>query len=306
MGRMCIDPGEYQPDSHALALGLTGTEEVRHERLWTAAETGVASPHASECAYCAALLASFVQMRSVLEPAAGIEDQVTVAACPDVDTLSRYFYGELHGDRRDGIAGHLKVCTECRHDLAFLARSQEPRERTAPVRRRVMWMAVAAAALVASLIPWPWARKRGGEEPLGFTPSSQYASLVSMPPLDTKEMLADSPASHHSRVEQVIAQYQKGDYAKAAEYANIIASMVEDPSAEYLLGMADYHLGKNEAGFRAMRASERMQPQTGYRCWTMLQFALLLGDRATVEKEARHAGADTKFQSRCREILNRL
>ena len=303
----CIDAGEYAPDSHALAIGLTDVDEVRHERLWTAAETGVSSPHASACPYCAKLLASFVRMRSVLEPRANRTDEpVTIACCPYVGTLALYFYGEVRGEQKDGIADHLKICTECRHDLAFLARSQEPRERVAPVKRRVALMAVAAAALVASIIPWPWANHARPPEPLGFTPSAKYASLVNMPPLDRAELLQEAAPAHRSRVERVLAEYEKGDYKKAAEYAAIITGAVEDPSAEYLLGMADYHLGKKEEAFRAMRASERMAPQTPYRCWTMLQFGLLLGDPATVKREAHHAGDDPAYQPRCRDILTHL
>ena len=304
MDRMCIDPSVYQPDAHSEAMGLQGTEQVRHERLWTAAETGVAPPHVSACPYCSELLASFEKMRSILDVTG--EGPVTVAACPDVHTLSSFFYGEMGGERASAINGHLKICTECRQELGFLARSQEPRERTAPMRRRVILMAVAAAALLASIVPWPWGKKVKPEEPLGFTPSSRYASLVEMPPLDRKELLADSPASHRSRLEQVLTAYEKGDYKKAGEYAAIVVNAVEDPSAEYLLGMAEYHEGKKTEAFRAMKASERMEPQTPYRCWTMLQFALLMGDRATVEREARHAGEDPAYAPRCQAILTRL
>ncbi|MCU1258380.1 MAG: hypothetical protein JWO80_1265 [Bryobacterales bacterium] len=307
MSRMCTDPGVYQPDAHSEALGLAGWNQIRNERLWTAAETGVTPQHAAECEFCSQLLASFVRMRSVLEPdserSAG---PVTVAACPDVPMLSRFYYGELRDDRGDAIARHLKICTECRHDVAFLARSQEPRERVAPMRRRLAWMAIAAAALVASLLTWSTGKKAKPEEALNFTPSAKYASLVQMPALDRRELLADSPAPHHSRLEQVLAAYEKGDYKKAEEYATIIVNAVDDPSAEYLLGMAEYHEGKMTEAFRAMRISERMAPQTGYRCWTMLQFALLLGDRATVEKEAHHAGSEPEYAARCKEILTRL
>jgi hypothetical protein len=303
MSRMCIDPAIYVPDAHSEALGLSGADQVRHERLWTAAETGVAPAHAAECAYCAELLDSFLRMRSVLDPGT---EAVTVAACPDVHTLARFYYGELRGERGDAIGRHMKTCTECRHDVAFLARSREPRENVAPVNRRLLWMAVAAGALVASLITYGLGKKAKPEEALNFTPSGKYAALVQMPALDRNAMMAASPAAHHSRLEQVLAAYEKGDYKQAAEYAGIIASAVDDPSAEYLLGMSLYREGKMTEAFRAMRISERMAPQAAYRCWTMLQFALLMGDRATVEKEAHHAGEDPAYAARCRDVLTRL
>jgi hypothetical protein len=303
MSRMCIDPGIYGPDAHSEALGLTGADQIRHERLWTAAETGVAPEHAADCEYCAELLDSFVKMRSVLDPGA---DAVTVAACPDTQTLARFHYGELRGERGDAVARHLKSCTECRHDLAFLARSSEPRENVVPMNRRLLWMAVAAGALVASLLTYSLGRKSKPEEALNFTPSAKYAAMARMPELDRNEIMAASPAAHHSRLEQVLAAYEKGDYKQAAEYAGIVANAVEDPSAQYLLGMSLYREGRMTEAFRAMRISERMAPQTAYRCWTMLQFALLMGDRAAVEREARHAGAEPAYAARCRDILTRL
>lgn len=300
---MCIDPDLFAPDAHSEALGLSGTDQIRHERLWTAAETGVSPAHAAECGYCAQLLDSFVKMRSVLDAGA---DPVTIAACPDIHTLARFHYGELPGERGDGVERHIKDCTECRQDIAFLARSREPRENVAPANRRLLWMAVAAAALVVSLLTYFAGPRTKPEEALNFTPSDKYAALVRMPPLDRNEMLTASPAAHHSRLEQVLVAYEKGDYKKAGEYAAIIANAVDDPSAQYLLGMSLYREGKTAEAFRAMRISERMAPQTPYRCWTMLQFALLMGDRATVEKEARHAGAEPAYAAQCRDVLTRL
>ncbi len=304
MSKMCIDPEVYRPDAHSEAMGLRDTEQIRHERLWTAAETGVAPSHVALCPACAELLASFERMRSVLDAKGG--GAVTIAACPDGAALSQYYYGEVGGERGAGIGAHLKICTECRQDLAFLARSQEPRERTAPARRRLMWMAVAAGALVASIISARWDRKPKPEEPLGFTPSAQYASMAKMPPLDRAELLQDSPAGHHPQLEQVLAAYEKGDYKKAAEYADIVVHAVQDPSGEYLLGMSLYHEGKQVEAYRAIRASERMSPQTAYRCWTMLQFALLMGDKKTVEREAHHAGEDPAYAPRCQQILTQI
>ena len=131
---MCIDPGVYQPDAHSESLGLSSPDQIRQERLWTAAETGNVPPHTEECQYCSRLLASFVKVRSVLEPG---PEPVTVAACPDARELSGFHYGEIRGERGDAIGQHVKACTECRHDLAFLARSQEPRELVAPAKRRL-------------------------------------------------------------------------------------------------------------------------------------------------------------------------
>ena len=261
-------------------------------------------PHVGACQYCADLLASFEKMRAILDAAP--EESVSFAACPDVTTLSNYFYGESGGERGSAVAAHLKTCTECRQDLAFLARSQEPRERTAPAKRRLILMAVAAGALLATIIPYQLTKKVAPEEKLGFTPSSRYEALVQMPALDPAELLRESPKAHHPQLEQVLAAYEKGDYKKADEYATIVVNAVDDPSAEYLLGMAQYYEGKKTQAFRSMKVSERMEPQTPYRCWTMLQFGLMMGDRKTVEREARHASAEPDYKPRCQDVLARL
>jgi hypothetical protein len=45
-----------------------------------------------------------------------------------------------------------------------------------------------------------------------------------------------------------------------------------------------------------------MQPVTEYRCWGALQFALMLGDRVTIDRELRHVGSDPKYSERCGKI----
>jgi len=96
---------------------------------------------------------------------------VSIAVCPDAATFSRYYYGE----KNPALAEHLKSCPACREDLAFFARSQQPRERTLPVNRRLVWLAVAAAAVVFTLIPWPWMKKPKNRPTSSSSPRSTQA-----------------------------------------------------------------------------------------------------------------------------------
>jgi len=305
MNRMCVDLGQFEPDEYWRSLGIATAEQVRYELLWRTAESSIPSEHAARCPACAALLESFTRLRSILVVPAD-SGTVAFARCPDARAIADYQSGELTGEAVRFVRDHLRQCGPCREDLAFLARSQEPRERTLPARRRVLLMAIAAAALLAAVIPW----KRGPDTPkpekLNFTPSSRYASLAQMPALDRAELLRESPQSHHPQLEQVLDAYEKGEFSKAADYAGVMANVLEDPSAEYMLAMSLYRQNKMPQAYQAIKAAERIKPETAYRCYTTLQFALLLGDKDTVIREARHASADPEYTPHCRDVLTKL
>ena len=297
-----MDPGQYELDRYWQSLGLASVEQVRQEQLWRAAEQGEPPVHLETCLACAEVYQSFVQLRAISVPAASAE--VVVANCPDTVALAAYQGGDLEGPGADLIRAHLKSCPPCREDLAFLARSQEPRERLLSLRSRTILMAVAAAAFLAAIIPWNKGPATTREAPLDFTPSSKWAKLAQIPEVNRAEVLRDSPPEHHSRIEQVLAAYEQGEFAKAEEYAGVITAAVEDPGAEYLLAMARYKQNKVTEGYKAMLVSERLAPHTGTRCYATMQYALLMGDRKTVEREAHHAEAEPDLAPRCRDILS--
>jgi hypothetical protein len=294
---MCTEPGIYEVDAYWKSQGVTTADQVRHEVLWQAAGSGETPIHTGKCPYCADLLESFRRMHSVVDA----EGPVEVAVCPNAATFSAYYYG----DSNPALAAHLKVCPACREDLAFFARSQQPREKALPVNRRLLWFAAAAAALVFTLIPWPWL-KRPGKPAHVFQQSSKYASMAQVPPIDRKELFAESPADHHSRIERVLAVYEKGDYKQAEQFADIIVRAVDDPSAGYLLAMAQYKQGKTKAAFESMRAAESTLPRSAFRCWGALQFALMLGDTETIKQELSHAGGHPEYHDRCDQLRQQL
>ncbi len=308
MSRMCVDPRQYEPDEYWLSIGVQTAELVRHERLWRAAESADPPEHLAVCRDCAELFESFVCLHGIAVPKAtgeGSED-ISVSRCPDAQTIAGYQGGEIEGRGAEAIRDHLKTCAPCREDVAFLARSLEPRERLLGMRTRLCLMAVAAAALLATIIPWKRGHDPAQDVKLDFTPSSQWARLAKLPDVNRAEVLHDSPAEHHSRLEQVLDAYEKGQFAKAEEYAGIMTQVVVDPGAEYLLAMARFKQNKVMEGYKAMLASERGPPQTANRCWATLQYALLVGDRKTVEREAKHAGSEPEFTPRCRDVLLKL
>jgi len=293
MNRMCTDPSVYHLDDYWKAQGLDDADQVRQEVLWQAARSGEVPIHTGKCAYCAELLASFQRMSGILSA----EEPVTVAVCPDAASFSRHYYGQKDA----AIEAHLKECSACREDLAFLARSQEPRDKTIPLKRRIMWLGAAAAALVFTLLPWPWTKKHEAPKHI-YQRSEQYAKLAEPPTIDKAELMKVSAPDHHSRIEKVIELYNKGDYKTAGEYADVIYRAVDDPAAAYLMGMVQYKQGKLPEAFESMRASEQMQPETEYRCWGALQLALMLGDKATINRELNHLKGDARYTDRCDKI----
>jgi tetratricopeptide (TPR) repeat protein len=297
MSTMCTEPGIFEVDAYWKSQGFTSADQVRQEVLWQAAGSGETPIHTGKCPYCSELLESFRRMRSVVDA----EESVAVAVCPDAAAFSAYYYGE----KNPALAAHLKACSACREDLAFLARSQQPREKALPASRKLLWLAAAAAALVFTLIPWPWLKRP--EKPAHiYQGSSQFASLAQVPPIDRAELLAESPADHHSRIERVLAVYEKGDYKQAEQFADIMVRAVDDPSAGYLLAMAQYKQGKTKEAFESMRAAEATLPRSAFRCWGALQFALMLGDKETIRQELNHAGGHAEYHDRCDLIRQQL
>ena len=283
-------------------MGLETADQVRHETLWHAAIHDETPLHADACPYCADLLASFRQIRNTLAAENG---PVVYAKCPGAETLASYEYGELKGEAADAVAEHLKSCPECKKDLAFLARSQEPREKVIPIRRRLAFMAVAAAAFIACIVPWPWLKDKTPKIDASFTPSAKWVAMAEMPAIDVPRLMKYSPESHHSRLEVALTAYEKGEYKKAEDVSLIIANAVDDPSAEFLLAMSRYKQGKLKEGYAAMKQAEHMRPAP-YICWATLNYALLVGDRATIQREASHAGGHAEYADKCHEILAKL
>lgn len=297
MNRMCTEPGIYEADAYWKSQGLTDPDQVRGEVLWVAAGRREVPIHTGKCPFCAEMFESFQRMHGIVDST----ESVNVAVCPSAEVFSSYYYGE----KNPALAEHLKSCSACREDLAYFARSQQPRERAVPVSRRLVWLAVAAAAVIFTLIPWPW-MKRPAKPAHNFQQSSEYASLAQAPPIDPAELMAESPADHHTRIQKVLDIYNQGDYKTAEQFADIIVRAVDDPSAGYLMAMAQYKQGKTREALESMRTSEATQPLTAYRCWGALQFALMLGDKETIRREMAHVHQHPDYQDRCRLLESRI
>ena len=54
-----------------------------------------------------------------------------------------------------------------------------------------------------------------------------------------------------------------------------------------------------------MLKAEAMQPRNSFRCWTMLQCALIVGDLKVAEREAEHLASDPEYAARAKAVLER-
>ena len=98
----------------------------RHEALWQFAlgkaegEGGALRSHVDQCRACSRLVESFRRLdKSVREGA------TVFAACPSAQDLADYRSYDLRVEQREKVDDHLAVCSYCRQDLAWLARTAE-------------------------------------------------------------------------------------------------------------------------------------------------------------------------------------
>ncbi len=270
-------------------------EQRRQEALWQVARGRGASQgrelrqHLEDCRACSRMVQSFERLDRAVR-----EGGYLFAACPSANELSDYHYFELPADRREKVAEHLKSCPNCREELGWLARTQEP-DRVVILRRRwMMGVAAAAAAAVLFLIPGPW--HRGAQ---------RYADLAQMPAIDRKDLMAtlDQPAKFRPVLEDSLNAYDSGDYAAAeSKIQPILDAFPTDPSALYMKAMAEYREGNLKAAGGLMAESERTQPMSAFRCWSALQMALATGNRERIDRECKHIGNDPEYAERVRQI----
>jgi anti-sigma factor RsiW len=122
-------------------------EQLRHGAL-SPAEAAAFGAHVRSCAACAALLEPQLAVAS-----AGIRGEVPGAEAhldPDAQ-LFPYLEGRLDAAERELVEAHLQSCAECRGDVADL-RAIDAQPRRVAGRRRAVWLAAAAAVVVAVFV----------------------------------------------------------------------------------------------------------------------------------------------------------
>jgi hypothetical protein len=73
-----------------------------------------------------------------------------------------------------------------------------------------------------------------------------------------------------------------------------------------LFAVIQYQRNSVSEGYRAMLKAEAMPPRNSFRCWAMLQCALLVGELKTVEREVEHLSTDPEYAQPAKAILARV
>lgn len=285
----CTNPGLFAAGPDWLEPG----EQRRQEALWQIArgratgEGGELSRHVEECRACARVVEVFRRLDSAVR-----EGAFVFAACPSAKELSDYRAYELRVEQREKVEQHLKECSYCREDLAWLAKTSESKVIAMP-RRAIIFGAVAAAAVLALI---PVVRR---------SMTSPYTGLAEIPAIDRADLMKtlNQPQKFAVALEDSVNHYNAGDYATAEEKVQpILAAFPSDPSALYMKAMAEYRKGNVEAAGQLMDQSERTQPMSAFRCWSALQLGLETGNRTRIDRECKHLGGHPQYSDRVRRI----
>ena len=79
-----------------------------------------------------------------------------------------------------------------------------------------------------------------------------------------------------------------------------------DPGVQMVYAMSLFKTQLMTDAYREMLVSEAMVPRDSLRCWVMLQFALMVGDRPVIEREVRHLASDPNYNLKAQAILDRV
>ncbi len=281
MGVRCKDPAIYEVTSHWRALGLENADQVRCEVLsrpsgqWDEA----VSLHVNTCAYCAALARSLATLQSAAVPS-GDSERVRFAVCPSAEKLALFHWKELPvAEEQRAIEEHVKKCSACQAEERWLGLTEDTT--AAKTFSRRWYFPVAAALLFASILFTQHFKSKVPKAP-------SYADLASVPALNSADLLAASVPADRPLLENIMADYNAGRYPRAEQRSRELIATGDNPSAELLMALSMYHRGYETQAYAAMLESEHIAPMSEYRCWTLLQLALLHGDRKIIERECQH------------------
>jgi hypothetical protein len=306
----CSEPGRFQPVGYWASQGLETEDEVRWEMLWQAvtSDTDVAKQvlqHAEDCDYCGDVLDSFRRIKDAMKPARPVQ----LAICPSAAELVDYWSRQLSPEISSKIAAHLKQCESCADELKWLVKSDKQSRRPVlmtPRAKMVTMLAVAAAMLIGAVL-FVTAKSRYSFTPIQDTVfSSRYRDLAQLPLLERTDLMNAAPPEHWESLDKAMSALELGDTRRAVGLAARLINNRDEPAAEYVLGRALYRERMTSAANDALLKSESMTPKSAYRCWSALQIALILGEKAVALRECQHLIDDPKYGAQAAKIRDEV
>jgi hypothetical protein len=297
MGVRCKDPGVYKLIPRWSALGFESPDQLRLEALsrpsveWEEA----VSLHVQSCSFCASTAGSLASLEKAIKASAK-PASVYFAMCPTPEALALFHWkADIPEEQRRAIEDHLNKCSACQAEERWLALTEDATP--AKMFSKRWYFPAAAALLVASIVFTQYFKTRVPRPPT-------YADLASMPAtLNEVDLLASSVPADRPLLQNTIADYNAKRYPRAEQRSRELIATGDNPSAEFVMAMSMFRRGNPNQAYAAMQESERTAPLSEYRCWTLLQMALLKGDRKVVERECNHVRNNASYGPKAKAIL---
>jgi DNA-directed RNA polymerase specialized sigma24 family protein len=318
---MRLDSGFYQITPEGRRLGLTTNHEVRTLQLWgTAASSSPPGEalrrHLEECHHCTTLLRALILMHQALHAGAGKEfylcpGSFTLATAPDL--------------ARDVFDRHLTQCSACRSERTLVLDEQSltplaNESSRFPTRwQPLLALAAFIVVAVAGFAGYRYfASRRGspsGSAGSGITLDAasptvnvdpRYKDLVQEVKLDDDRVMASVLPANRPAIKFAIDQFALGQWSHALQVASQLADKGDDPGATMLYAMCLYRTQLMSDGYHEMLKAETMPPRDTFRCWITFQFALMVGDREVVNREAQHLSVDPEYKDKVKAIMQKV
>ena len=321
---MQLDSAFYPLTPEMRRLGLTVPSEARTLVLWDAARASTAPSgplreHLSQCRYCADLLRALLRMQQALQSRNGVE----FLLCPGGYTLLNTPQGT-----HEALDRHLDQCGLCRNERSQNFDSPEETgvpvpavqssgdRKTGELGKKVAWVAAALllvaggyyAQLVVRSQTMAGAAPSSGETPpnveipaQAVAISPRYRDLVQTSQVTDSKWLDSVLLENRTAFNRIIQQLQARNIGDARLAASGYGE--KDPGIQMLYSFILYLQSEPSEAYRAMRRSEAMPPRNSFRCWSMLQSALLVGELQVARREVEHLSSDPEYAARARNIL---
>jgi hypothetical protein len=315
---MLLDAAFYTVTPELQKIGLASAYDARIVVLWdTAAQATPPSDalrrHLDQCHYCTDLLRALILMQQALLYPSGIEFHL----CPGSFTLA-----DAPDLVREAFDQHLAQCLICRGERTRALDGQAPQhvrgeddlDATAGAGKKIALVLgglVLAGAISFGSYQYLATRRVETSPPATLLAAEQptvavdprYQDLVQVVPIDDQRIMASVQPENRAAVKYAIDRFSMGQPDQAVSVTSELAAKGNDPGVRMVYAMSLYRTHWMTDGYREMLKSEAMPPRDPFRCWITFQFALMVGDRKVIDREAEHLAADPRYGASVKKTM---
>ncbi len=312
---MQLDPAFYAATPELRTIGLSVPAEVRTMVLWDTARTSTPPgealrEHLAKCNYCADVLRAMLLMHQALQSDPGVE----FLLCPGAVTLLN-----TPENAYPALDQHLAECAVCSEERTRIPSSAGSPAQPGPVagknsadvKKKVAWAAAAVFVLGGGFFALRYFSDtstptvQSAVEPPApqVAANPRYRDLAQNIPVNDMKWFATVLPQNRELFGQLVDLLQKGRVGEASLTASGFGD--RDPGIEMLYAVLLYDQNMTSDGYRVMLKSEAMNPRNPFRCWALMQCALIVGDMKTVAREVDHLSSDPEYADRAKALLAR-